>query len=94
VSISYQSRPVWDYNREWVCCDALIGDRVFRCNVTGDFLTGGQFRPLREEEAMRLFQRRKPAIEGHWETAAGSAGPRDDELTLSSAGTRSGRKVR
>lgn len=94
MSVSYQSRPVWDFNREWVSCDALIGDRFFRCNVTGDFLTGGQFRPLQEDEALRLFRQHQRVIEGHWETAAHTAGPRDEEVTLSSAGARTGRKVR
>jgi Protein of unknown function (DUF1488) len=94
VSVSYQSRPVWDFNREWVSCDAVIGTRFFRYNVTADFLTSGQFKPLQEEEAMRLFQHHKLVIESHWETAARGAGPRDDELMVSSSGTRSGRKVR
>jgi hypothetical protein len=94
VSVSYQSRPFWDFNRERVSCDALIGTRLFRCNVTSDFLTGGQFRPLQEEEAMRLFQLRKPVIESHWETAARAAVPTDDELTVSSSAARSGRRDR
>jgi hypothetical protein len=94
VSVSYQARPIWDFNREWVSCDALIGTRLFRCNVTSDFLTGGLFRPLQEEEGMRLFQLRKPVIESHWETAARAAAPADDELTVSSSAARSGRRDR
>ncbi len=94
MSVSYLSRPVWDFNRDWVSCDAVIGSRSFRCNVSADFLTGGQFRPVKEEEAMRLFEHHKYVIEDQWITAPRNAGARDNQITVTSAGTRSIRYVR
>jgi hypothetical protein len=94
MGISYQSRPVWDYNRDQISCDAALGTRSFRCHVTVDFLTGGEFRPLREDEAMRLFETHRAAIERQWERAARAAGRSDDEVTLSSRGVRTGKRVR
>ena len=94
MSISYQSRPAWDFNRLQVSCDATFGSRFFRCNVTLDFLTGGQYRPLTEEEAMRLFQTKRRLIEDQWGAAARTAGPSDSELTVTAKGFTTGKKVR
>ncbi len=94
MPISYQSRPAWDFNRSQVSCEATVGSRLFRCNVTVDFLTGGRYRPLSEDEALRLFQTHRQLIERQWEAAARAAGPSDDELTVTSAGFRTGKKVR
>lgn len=92
MSVSYQSSPVWDESRDWVSCDAVIGSRHFRCNVSADFLSGGRSKTLPREEALRLFNHHKYVVETHWIEAARRAGARDNQLTLTGAGTRSGRR--
>lgn len=96
MSISYLSRAAWDYDRHQVFADATFDGRprLFRCVVTVDYLTGGRHRPLREEEALRLFEAHRRGIEERWQAAARAAGPSDDVLTLSSAGVRAGRAAR
>jgi hypothetical protein len=56
--------------------------------VTTDGLTGGRYRPLSEEEALRLFEVHRMLIERQWEAAARAAGPADNELTVTSRGFR------